>query len=148
MALRKIAGIKTRFVKVASRGEISVTYRLEANTIRIHADLSRVKQMKCLEILFLNEQGAGFFVNFEDGKHCFEAAKVGGWSTVASSKGCFSTSDFSVSYSVAQRRGARLFCGREKVRGRFAWAGLSYALPPQTSNFDYEIYLGRLLDAV
>ncbi len=143
MVLRKTLGIKTRFIKVAPRGKISVTYHLKADTIKIHADLSHIKRAECREILFLNEQGAGFFVNFEDAQRCFDAADVGGWSTVPSSHGCFSTADFSVSFSALQRRNAQLLCGREKVRDRFAWAGLTYALPPPTSIFNYEISLRR-----
>lgn len=142
MMLRKTLGIKTCFVEAASRGEITVIYHLEPDTITINADLSSIEQEGCREIIFLNEQGAGFFVNFQDGDGSHQDnSDVGGWSKVESGRGCFSTADFGLSFAMSQQRGAQFFCGRERVQNRFAWAGMAYALSSHTSAFDYEINL-------
>ncbi|MCW4029252.1 MAG: hypothetical protein NWE92_06360 [Candidatus Bathyarchaeota archaeon] len=143
MMLRKTLGIKTCFVEASSQGEITVTYHLEPGNIKINADVSSVEQKGCREIIFLNEQGADFFVNFQDGEGSHQDdSTVGGWSKVTSGRGCFSTVDFGLSFAMSQREGAQFFCGRERVQNRFAWAGMAYVLSPQTSAFDYEIKLG------
>jgi hypothetical protein len=143
MMLRKTLGIKTCFVEAVSRGEIPVTYHLKPDTITISADLSAIEQEGCREIIFLNEQGAGFFVNFRDGDGSHQDySEMGGWSKVESGRGCFSTADFGLSFAMSQRRGAQFFCGRERVQKRFAWAGMAYVLSPRASVFDYEINLG------
>ena len=46
-----------------------------------------------------------------------------------------------LSFTLRRVKSAQLFRGWEHTRGRFSWAGLSYSLPADSSNFDYVIKL-------
>ena len=46
-----------------------------------------------------------------------------------------------LSFTLRRVKSAQLFRGWEQTRGRFSWAGLSYSLSADSSNFDYVIKL-------
>lgn len=143
MRLRKTIGVETQFSKVSPRGKVIVTYHCFSDHIKVCADFSEVDKAGCKEILILNEQGATFFRKNSKGNEVFCDKKIGAWNKVAAEKTEFSDIGDNISFSMEKRDGAILYCGREQVKDRFSWAGMTYALSPKTSIFNYTIRLKK-----
>ncbi len=144
MELRKTLGVQTQFVKVQSRGSIVVTYNCFPNQIRIHVDLYGLNRDLCQEILMLNEQGARHFRTYRDsdGNH-LRNRQIGAWTQITAAKGTFSDTESGFSFSLENVKDASLVRGWELVKDRFCWAGMTYALNPKTTHFDYMISVSR-----
>jgi hypothetical protein len=140
MELRDTAKIKTEFVKVQSKGNVTVQYVCQPNTISVHVDLSGLVWGGCLEVLILNEQGARFFRKYSDadGLELFDG-KIGGWATVVAAGASLSSVKEKVAFSLENIFGALLFRGWENTKNRFSWAGLSYCMRSKREEFDYAI---------
>jgi len=50
-----------------------------------------------------------------------------------------------IAFTLKRVKRARMFRGRELVKGRLAWSGLAYVLPQDLINFDYDIRIGRFV---
>jgi hypothetical protein len=144
MHLRNLIGVQTRFVQVPSRGTLTFTYRCRSRSVQVNVDLSDLNKAGCQEILILNEQGAGTFRRHMDssGSVLFDR-QVGGWTRVQAKGAAFSDILGNVSFSLKNMEGATLYRGREQVKGRFSWAGMTYALNPRTSTFSYTLRVER-----
>ncbi len=142
MRLRKILGVQTRFEIVEPKGKVVVTYICKPEGIGVHADFSELEKVNCREILMLNEQGAASFSTFLDSRglvlHDFQ---IGPWAEINAEKATFIHNENSVSFSLQNSVAADLYRGRELIKDRFSWAGLTYALKPQTKRFDYTVSL-------
>jgi len=141
MRLRRTVGIQTCFAYVPPRGKVTISYHCYPNHIKVCADLSEVDMTSCREILILNEQGATFFRKHRNDHEVLQDKKVGAWTRVDAKKAEFSDLGEQISFSMEKREGATLFCGWEKVKDRFSWAGMTYALSPKTLIFNYTIQL-------
>jgi hypothetical protein len=142
MELRQVLGIQTKFIRVEPKGAISVKFTIQQSSIEVQVDLSSLDKVGCEEILILNEQGSTFFGEYTDSeglKLC--DAKIGAWNEVRAKDASLSHIKGSLAFGLEKRDGSLLFRGWEKTKGRFAWTGLSYSLPPQLSLFDYVIRL-------
>ena len=147
MELRDFANIKTEFIKVKPRGQVTVTYSCQSKSIDIIADFSKIALNKCREVLILNEQGANFFRRYVDsnGLNLLDH-KIGAWETVRANEASLLDIGGQVSFCLQNRGDTRLFRGWEHTRNRFSWAGLSYSLLPNNGFFDYTIRLLRPRD--
>lgn len=144
MRLRKAVGLQTRFMKVEPKGMVAVTYRCCPSLIRVHVELSTLEKANCQEILILNEQGAAFFRKYSDSDGAMLCdGQIGAWAEVKAKQAAFSDLEAQLSFSLEDMRSAKLFRGREQIKDRFSWAGLSYALHPHTSSFDYTIRISE-----
>jgi hypothetical protein len=140
MMYRNTVGVETHFIKTPSRGKIRVTYDCQPDRIVIHVDLSRLDFSNCREILILNEQGATFFSYFKEGNEpVYRNTKIGAWTKVKAKRATFFYADSRLSFSMERIKDVILYKGWEQVKDRFSWAGMTYALKPNTANFDYEI---------
>jgi hypothetical protein len=141
MRLRKSLGIETHFSNAKPRGIVKVIYKLFPDQITVFADFSGLEKTNCREILLLNEQGANIFRIHRSGDRVLEDTRIGAWSKVDSQKGEYSDIKGLISFSLERRDGSILYCGWEYVKDRFSWAGMTYALNPSISNFNYTIWL-------
>jgi hypothetical protein len=140
MEVRELLMVHTQFVKMPSRGKVTVNYKLTSNMLRVTADFSGLKLDGCEEVLLLNEQGASFFANYRDTDGATLLGRwIGAWDAVAASEASMLNSH--LAFSLPSVRGATLFRGWERTRNRFSWAGLSYSLRPQSGKFSYLIRL-------
>jgi hypothetical protein len=144
MLLRKTLNVHTDFVKTAPRGTVTVTYTYFPDSVRVNVDLTRLNRAGCKQILILNEQGATFFRKYSDTTGLsLSGQNIGAWGMVEAEEASLSDIAELLSFTLRRVKSAQLFRGWEHTRGRFSWAGLSYSLPADSSNFDYVIKLQR-----
>jgi len=144
MELMKTLGVETRFIETSPKGKVIVTYQCYADQVKVDVDLSSMSTAGCQEILILNEQGATFFKKQKDsgGTVLFER-EISGWRKIDADQAEFSDAAGHIAFSLKKKNGATLYCGREQVKDRFSWAGMTYALNPKVAHFSYEIKIGR-----
>jgi hypothetical protein len=144
MELRQALKIQTQFVKVPDRGTVGVTYSVRFDSVKVLVDLTGLEKIACEEILILNEQGSTFFRKYSDSEGLYlDDAQIGAWSEVKTKKAFLSFLTGDLRFGLETQDNSSLFRGWEKTKGRFAWAGLSYRLPPNNSFFDYVINFGN-----
>jgi len=141
MRFRKMIGIKTYFSQVSPRGKITVNYLCYSDHIKVSADFSQVDMTGCPALLILNEQGATFFRKCKSDNEVLQDRKIGAWTKVNAGKAELSDLGENISFSLEKRDDADLYSGREQVKDRFSWAGMTYALNPNTRVFNYIIQL-------
>ncbi len=140
MELRQLAQVKTEFMTVKPRGTVTVTYHCKPDVIAVKADFSKIALAKCREVLVLNEQGASTFQNYSDGSGLtLRGNKIGGWDVVEAAEATLRSPSGRTSFTLQNRRNARLYRGWEHTRKRFSWAGLSYSMQPHRCVFEYTI---------
>lgn len=138
--LRNKLGVRTVYAKALSRGEIAVTYSVEHGNLGIRADFGRLNRKSLRKVVFLNEQGATFFRRFRDSEGSDVVGdKVGAWEHVDGEWASLSDVDHTLSFSVRQLFGCRLFVGREYVKGYLAWTGLGYEVQPNLDTLNYVV---------
>jgi hypothetical protein len=144
MHVRSVLGVETEFVEVPSKGEVAFTYCCFPDRINVHVDFSNVDRADCTDILVLNEQGAKHFPLYLDseGTRLF-GRQVGAWAKVAAEEATFTNPDSGWSFSLENLNGAALIRGREHIKNRFSWSGLTYALNPQAVEYGYTIRLSQ-----
>ncbi len=142
MELREIAKVKTEFLKVKSRGSITVNYEIQPAVINVSVDCSDLMLSACQEVLVLNEQGSTIFGEYVDTSGLkLLGNKIGAWAAVTATSASLLNAKKQLVFSLLKTSGATLFRGYEKTRNRFSWAGLSYSLHPCQGIFDYSISL-------
>ncbi len=144
MQVRQPLGFQTRFVKVPSKGKVTVTYQCFPSQIKVHVDLSALDKAMCREVLLLNEQGAAHFRRYRDSEgNCLWERQIGAWTKVTANKGAFYDAKTGLFFSLENIEGATLYRGREQVKARFSWSGMTYSINPRSNNFDYTIRMTR-----
>ena len=126
------------FVPVPSRGQIEVTYSVDATGVAI-----AVKPLWIApgsqEVGILNEQSAAFNDFAAEGQPALVGAAFPGWIPVRGSWARLRSASLGVEWSVPAIRGAALYGGRELVPPDFDWAGLDYLYPASFAGASYHI---------
>ena len=142
IASATIIGVSTEFVRVKPRGRVNIEYALQADSVLVEASFARLEKVGCDQIMLLNEQGAGFFTKYSDSNgQAFVGAKIGAWVPVNADQAALSDIGGKLGFSLKKLQNAVLFRGREAIRGRYSWVGLSYSLRPSNAAFKYTIKL-------
>lgn len=148
--LRNRLGIRTHFIRAESRGKVTVTYKINHDSVDIEADFTGISKRHCKKVLLLNEQGSTFFRRFfdSDGLNLVDEA-IGPWELVEADWACFSNLDSNIRFCLRTFPNCRLLRGRECVEGRLGWAGIAYELSPSLGLFQYNVRISmeRMRDA-
>jgi len=126
------------FVPIASRGEIKVTYVLDASGVAITVTTVWLGPGYS-EVGILNEQSAAFDDFAAAGQPTRVGAAFGSWVPVAGRWARLRSASLDVEWSAAQVPGAALYAGREQVAPDFDWAGLDYIFSGAFSGTTYRI---------
>lgn len=143
--IKLFCGMNTSFQEVESAGSVSVTYDTDVNegVIHISVNLSGLRKDGNTEIIIANEQGANHFDLYHDSNGMtLRSKEIGTWDETFAHQASLVDSHDSISFSINEVRGARIFRGRELVVNRLAWSGLNYVLPGHTASFAYDIKIG------
>jgi len=143
MELRNMVGVRTSFIVAQSRGRVSVLYSVRQDEIGI--DVSTELSEGCEELMLLNEQGALTFRRYDDLSSTLIDNEIGAWEKVDAEKATLSTLDGGLSFTVLKPLGASFWRGRERVRGRLSWAGLTLSFRRHDS-ISYKVKIGPRTD--
>jgi cellulose synthase/poly-beta-1,6-N-acetylglucosamine synthase-like glycosyltransferase len=126
------------FVPIASRGEIAVTYTLDANGVAIAVNPVWLAP-GYTQVGVLNEQSAAF----DDFAGAGQPTRVGtafsNWFAVSGGWARLRSGSLGVEWSVGRVPGATLYAGRELVLPDFDWAGLDYMFNGPFNGTTYRI---------
>lgn len=145
-SLRRILGIRTVFEETKSIGTVHVVYAIDAGrgTVRVSMNTDGVYQDGCTGVIIMNEQGATHFDRYSDSNGISLAGgSIGTWDETSADEASFIDPVNNVKFTLKQVKGARMLRGRESVKSRLAWSGLSYVIPPRIVDFAYSIHIGR-----
>jgi hypothetical protein len=123
MELRDAAGVRTSFRVTEPRGRVNVRYMIRPDAVEVEAK-SELDE-GCEELIMLNEQGASTFRVCREASLTLIDDEIGAWGRMDAGEATLSTLDGGLSFSVVRPMGAGFWRGRERVRGRLSWAGLS-----------------------
>jgi hypothetical protein len=133
-----VAGGGFDFKPIASRGQVVVTYTIDATGVGITVRpvwLARGYS----EVGILNEQSAAFDDFAADGSPTHIGASFGRWIAVDGRWARLRAAGLGVEWSVPGLPGATLHAGRELSRPDFDWAGLDYIFPATFAGTSYHI---------
>jgi hypothetical protein len=144
MLLRNALGVQTKFIKVLPRGRVSVVYIWVADLIKVHVTFFLFDRTDCKELMLLNEQGAAYFRKFVDTDGTILSdSRISAWEEIKAKQAFFFDDKARLSFSLRNLDGAVLYRGREQIKDRFSWAGMTYILPAETLSFDYTVRIMR-----
>ena len=127
-----------RFVPVAVRGEIEVTYRFDSTGVAITVTPLWLAP-GYVEAGVLNEQGALFDDFASKGAPTETGASFGRWVPVDGSWARLRSESLALEWSVPSLDGARLYGGRELAPPDFDWAGLDYVFAGPFRGATYQV---------
>jgi len=126
------------FDPIESRGQIEVTYTVDAIGIRVAVKvLSLVPGFT--EVGVLNEQSAAFNDFAADKSPTLVDRNFGNWVPVTGAWARLQSKSLGVQYWLPFIAGAQMHGGRELVPPDFNWAGLDYIFGPSFAGTSYEI---------
>jgi hypothetical protein len=132
------AAHRYQFVPIASRGQIEVTYTVDAAGLSI-----QVKPLALApgfsEVGILNEESAAFDDFAAGGQPTLLGGSFGTWVPVTGSWARLQSKELGVQWSVPPIPGAALYGGRELVSPGFDWAGLDYIFPAAFAGASYHV---------
>jgi hypothetical protein len=126
------------FVPIASRGEVVVTYTIDATGVSIAVRPVRLAPGYS-QVGILNEQSAAFDNFAAEGSPTYIGAAFGSWIAVDGGWARLRSAGLGVEWSVPALRGAVLHGGRELNLPGFDWAGLDYIFPASFTGANYHI---------
>ncbi len=130
------------FVPVPSRGQISVTYTVDAAGISVAVHVLSLAPAY-IEVGILNEESARFNDFAADASPTLVDGSFGNWVPVNGTWARLQSRSLGVQWSVPAIAGAALHGGRELVPPDFDWAGLDYILPAPFAGATYRINIQR-----
>jgi hypothetical protein len=142
LEVRGALNVTTEFARVEPRGTVAVTYRCQPRGIGVEADFSDLWLDGCREMLMLNEQGSSYFPKYTDSNgETLLGSQMGAWERVDADYACLQGINGQPSFGVYRKSAALLYRGYEHIPNRLSWAGLGYAISPNTVKFSYDIEL-------
>jgi hypothetical protein len=126
------------FVPIASRGEVVVTYMVDATGVSIEVRPVWLAPGYS-EVGILNEQSAGFNDFAAEGSPTYIGTAFGRWIAVNGSWARLRSAGLGLEWSVPALPGAVLHGGRELNLPGFDWAGLDYVFPATFAGTGYHI---------
>jgi hypothetical protein len=124
---------------VPSRGQIEVTYRLDANGVSIDVRPLWLNPAY-IEVAILNE-GSAAFDDFADPSQKRTGTAFGPWVEVQGTWARLRSGGLGIEWSLPQLSGAQLHAGREFKPPDFNWAGLDYTFATPFTGATYRITL-------
>lgn len=128
------------FEPIASRGEILVTYTLDATGVSISARPVWLAP-GYTQVGILNEQSAAFDDFAADRQPTLTGAEFPRWTPVTGGWARLRSTSLDVEWSLPAIPGASLYAGREQNPPDFNWAGLDYMFNGSFTGADYHINL-------
>lgn len=132
------AAHRYQFVPIASRGQIQVTYTVDATGISI-----QVKPLWLTsgfsEVGILNEESAAFDDFAAQSQPTLVGANFGNWVPVTGAWARLQSNGLDVQWSLPSIAGAGLYGGRELQSPGFDWAGLDYVFPANFTGASYHV---------
>jgi hypothetical protein len=141
-ALRKAFGWETAYEDAGVYMKVKVTYTVPSasDEMRVDVDWAGQANRGITELIVMNEQGADHFDQYtESSGNCLQGNKIGCWDEVFAHEASFIGAESHVRFTLSQVNGARLYCGRERIGSRLAWAGFGYSVNPAANRFSYTI---------
>lgn len=133
-------GIKPNFISVAMKGEVTVTYSIMRNRIRVNADFSEVEKDDLHRVFMMNEQSSMSFDKYEvSNGTSWDNIQVGPWVRVTSKYARIMNVENNVGFRLETKKDCVLYCGREFLKGHLDWTGLDYEINPKIPIFEYDI---------
>jgi hypothetical protein len=130
------------FVPIPSRGEVVVTYTVDAKGISVSAHVIELTP-GYIEVGILNEESAQFNDFASDGSPTLVDNDFGPWVPVTGAWARLQSANLGVQWSVPAIAGAELHGGRERVSPGFDWAGLDYVFPATFTGVSYHINIQK-----
>ncbi|MFI5282984.1 MAG: glycosyltransferase [Candidatus Dormibacterales bacterium] len=128
-----------RFVPVASRGEVQVTYEIGPTCITVTVTPLWLAP-GVLQIGVLNEQSAAFADFAAAGQPApLTGTRFGSWVPVTGDWARLRSASLGVEWSVPALPGSDLHGGRELASPSFNWAGLDYLFPATFTGTSYRV---------
>jgi cellulose synthase/poly-beta-1,6-N-acetylglucosamine synthase-like glycosyltransferase len=129
-----------RFVPVESRGEVAVTYAVDAAGIAIDVAVLHL-DAGYSEAGVLNEQSSAFDDFAAAGQPALVGPAFGRWVAVTGGWARLRSASLDLEWSLPALPGAALHAGREHTPPDFDWAGLDYIFPAPFTGASYRINL-------
>ena len=126
------------FVPIASRGEIAVSYTVDAGGVAVKVAVLWL-QPGYTEVGVLNEESAAFDDLAAAGAPTLRGDAFGRWVPLSGSWARLRSATLGVEWSVNAVPGATLHGGREQAPPDFDWAGLDYIFPAPFGSVSYRI---------
>jgi len=128
------------FLKVPSKGIITVIYSFGKSGITVKADFKKLEKSGLRKIFMLNEQGTEFFRRYTDslGTELLDD-KIGAWDQTGGEWACLQTLDGEIGFRLWRVKNGVLRRGREFLEGSLDWVGLDYEIRGKTDVFQYVI---------
>ncbi|HKW08209.1 MAG TPA: glycosyltransferase [Candidatus Dormibacteraeota bacterium] len=131
-----------RFVPIASRGAIRVTYALDANGVSIAVHVMWLEPGYS-QVAVLNEQSAAFDDLAADHEATLIGKQFPSWTPVTGSWARVRSNGLGIEWSVPSVAGASLYAGRESAPPDFNWAGLDYLFDGPFTGAAYHVNVQR-----
>jgi hypothetical protein len=147
IASASVVGLYTEFVRVKPRGFVTLRYTLQGDSVWLEASFDRLEKCGLEQAVLLNEQGADFFETYFDSNgQSLESSEIGAWQPVRAIEASLHDSKEKIGFTLRSQPNAILLRGREAIRGRYSWVGLSYSIRSLNKTFKYTVRLrsGRL----
>jgi cellulose synthase/poly-beta-1,6-N-acetylglucosamine synthase-like glycosyltransferase len=126
------------FVPIASRGEIAVTYGVDASGVAISVAVLHLDPGYS-EVGVLNEQSAAFDDFAAAGRPALIGPEFGRWVAVSGRWARLRSASLDLEWSLPALPGASLHGGREYAPPDLDWAGLDYVFPAPFTGATYRI---------
>jgi cellulose synthase/poly-beta-1,6-N-acetylglucosamine synthase-like glycosyltransferase len=127
-----------RFVPTPSRGEVAVTYAIDASGVAISIAVGHLDPGYS-EVGVLNEMSSAFDDFAAAGQPTLVGAAFGNWVPVTGGWARLRSASLDLEWSLPALPGATLDAGREDALPDFDWAGLDYMFPAPFAGASYRI---------